>query len=96
MTNIYSDEDGVATKESQAAYDARVRMLRSLIVLLSWLGLCVAVLNGEYARENLHLTSSLTQLIFLHGTKFLWVSRNEESHQTVSCVYEIDLILSLS
>ena len=71
---MYSDEDGTATKQSQAVYDARMRMLLSTTSLLSWLGFGAAILNGEYARENLTFTSSLNQLGLLSWSKILWAS----------------------
>ena len=40
---MYSDENGVASKESEAAYNARIRLLVSMTSFLSWLGLAAAV-----------------------------------------------------
>ncbi|KAI9745397.1 MAG: hypothetical protein M1818_000931 [Claussenomyces sp. TS43310] len=67
---MYSDEDGIATKRSQALYDARMRILLSTTSLLSWLGFGAAILNGEYAGDNL----SLEGFEFLRWSKFLWAS----------------------
>ncbi|PYH72299.1 uncharacterized protein BO88DRAFT_402533 [Aspergillus vadensis CBS 113365] len=40
---MYSDEDGAASKESEVAYNARIRLLVSMTEFLSWLGLAAAV-----------------------------------------------------
>jgi hypothetical protein len=68
---MYSDEDGTATKQSQAVYDARMRILLPTTSLLSWLGFGAAILNGEYARENLSFTSSLNQSSLLCWSRIL-------------------------
>jgi hypothetical protein len=74
VTNMYSDKDGTATEQSQAEYDARIRLLKSGTSLLSWLGFAAAVFSGEYARENLHFTRSLKQNDLMQWTIFLWAS----------------------
>lgn len=74
VTNMYSDKDGTATEQSQAEYDARIRLLKSGTSLLSWLGFAAAVFSGEYARENLHFTRSLKQNDSMQWTMFLWAS----------------------
>jgi len=71
---MYSDEDGLATKQSQAAYDTRMRILLSTTSFLSWVGFGAAILNGEYTRENSLLTLSLKQSDLIQWSKFLWVS----------------------
>jgi hypothetical protein len=73
---MYCDEDGIATKQSQDVYDTRMRILLSMTSLLSWLGFGAAILNGEYAGENLRFTLSLKQsgIGLLRWSKFLWVS----------------------
>lgn len=71
---MYADEDGIATRRSQAVYDARMRILLSTTSLLSWLGFGAAILNGEYAGENLQFTLSLKQSGLLRWSKFLWAS----------------------
>ena len=63
---MYSDEDGTASKESEAAYWRRVQVLRSLTSLLSLLGVGAVALSGEYAKDNI----SWHKPIFL--AKLLW------------------------
>jgi hypothetical protein len=53
---MYSDEDGVATKQLQSLYNTRIRTLVSATSLLSWLCFGAALLNGEYSRENLQFS----------------------------------------
>ncbi|RFU32967.1 hypothetical protein B7463_g3371, partial [Scytalidium lignicola] len=69
---MYSDEDGIATKQSQATYDSRVRMLLLTTSLLSWLGFSAAILNGEYVRENIYFIPPLELSGLLHCSKVLW------------------------
>jgi hypothetical protein len=71
---MYSDEDGVATKQSQSVYDARIRTLVSTTSLLSWLCFGAALLNGEYSREKLQFSLPLKPLDLLSWSKFLWAS----------------------
>ncbi|KAH8807261.1 ABC multidrug transporter [Xylogone sp. PMI_703] len=54
---MYSDEDGVATEQSQAAYDSRFS---------------IAILNGEYTRENLRYILSIKQQNLFYWSTFLW------------------------
>lgn len=65
---MYSDEDGTATKQSEAIYWDRIRTLCFLNSLLSFLGVGAFTLSDQYAREN----KSSNQLIFF--TKLLWAS----------------------
>lgn len=58
---MYKDEDGVATKQSQAVYNARIRGLLSSTLILSWLGLVATILNGEYAKERFDFILLLNQ-----------------------------------
>jgi len=78
--NMYSDEDGIATKQSQAIYDTRMRILLSTTSLLSWLGFGAAIFNAEYARENLHLKLIVKQSDLLGWSKYLWVSCEIGNH----------------
>jgi hypothetical protein len=70
---MYHDKDGVATKQSQAVYDSRIRSLLFATRLLSFVGLGTAFLNGEYAGENLQLPVSPTILDLVTSQKLLWV-----------------------
>lgn len=49
---MYVDRDGAATKQSQEAYDARVRVLLLTVSILSAVGSSAAALNGEYTDIN--------------------------------------------
>ena len=73
---MYEDEDGTATKESQADYDARMRFLLSANSLLSWITFIAAIWNGEYGpQEDLKSTAiSLNQPDLLRWSKFVWAS----------------------
>ncbi len=94
--NMYMDEDGTATKQSQDAYDARMRILLSATSLLSWLGFGAAILNREYGQDNLQFTSPLNeQFYILRWSKFLWVSyRMNKLHRIL--ITEDNSVLSLS
>jgi hypothetical protein len=74
MTIIYSDEDGIATKQSQAVYDARIGTLLFTTSLLSWLGFGAAIWEGAYIKENMLLAISLDKKSLLRLSKLLWVS----------------------
>ena len=63
---MYWDEDGIATKQSQAVYDARMRILLYATSLLSSLGFGASILNGDYAGEDLRFTLSLKPSGLLH------------------------------
>ena len=52
-TDMYADQDGSASKESQAIYDRRIQGLVSATSLLSSWGFLVAALCNEYAENNL-------------------------------------------
>lgn len=65
---MYSDEDGTASKESEAIYWDRTRTICSLNSLLSLLGVGAFTLSGEYAKEH----KSCNQPIFF--AKVLWAS----------------------
>ncbi len=73
MTFIYSDEDGIATKQSQAEYDTRMRTLLSATSLLSWVGFAAAILEGAYTRESLRFPALLDKYSLLHSSKVMWV-----------------------
>ncbi|KAE8360440.1 hypothetical protein BDV27DRAFT_134516 [Aspergillus caelatus] len=79
---MYSDEDGMASKESQSQYNIRIRMLISLTTLLSWLDLSTAVANGNYARENVQFGFSFTQLHWSTGST------------TLACCHYMDCIFN--
>lgn len=71
---MYSDEDGITSKESQSEYNVRIRILVSLTTLLSWLGLGIAVADGNYPREYLPFDFCLTQLHWSTWSIILWAS----------------------
>ena len=71
---MYSDEDGFATKQSQAAYTARMNILLSITALLSFLGFGAAILNGEYTLQNLQCKLSLITSVLFYCNKLLWAS----------------------
>jgi hypothetical protein len=71
---MYSDEDGVATKHSEAQYNSLIQRLVFTTCVLSWVGLGAAVVDGEYTRESLNFSSSLQQPSIRIWSKLLWVS----------------------
>lgn len=72
---MYSDEDGAASKESEAAYKARIRLLVSMTSFLSWLGLAAAVTDvADYRVIFLQSFLSAAKLSLLHWSKLLWAS----------------------
>lgn len=71
---MYSDEDGVATKESTAVYNARVKKLTLGATYFSFFGFATAIFSGEYAKENLNFPVSLKTSNLLNCGKLLWVS----------------------
>lgn len=71
---LYADEDGCATKASQAAYDARMRILLFTTVSLSGLGFGIAVLNIGFTGEILQSVLSLKQYDLLGWGILLWES----------------------
>lgn len=94
---MYSDKDGIATTRSQAVYNAHTRKLLAITSLLSWLGFCAAVLNGEYSRENFTFPLSLKQPDLLSWNKFLWASYTQKgTHMLLSSVTGTKYLLSLS
>ena len=82
---MYSDKDGIAMTRSQAVYDARIRTLLAMTSLLSWLGFCAAVLNGEYAREYFTFPLPLKHISLLSWSKFLWVSCTPKKFKKHKC-----------
>ncbi|KAE9365698.1 ABC multidrug transporter [Stipitochalara longipes BDJ] len=68
---MHSDQDGTATKQSQAVYDFRIRRLLFTTSLLSWLGLFAAALNNEYTGKNLRIPVSLKGASLLRLSQFL-------------------------
>ena len=72
---MYSDKDGAASKESEAAYKARVRLLVSMTSFLSCLGLAAAV-TGVADYRVIFLQSYLPSATWspLHWSKLLWAS----------------------
>lgn len=73
---MYRDRDGVATEQSQAAYDSRVQLLSYTTCLLSFIGFGTTVLNGENTKESLQLATYIDTSDLLKYTKLLWVSQN--------------------
>lgn len=71
---MYEDEDGIATKQSEAVYATRTRLLLFMNAVLSWLGFGAAILHGEYDRDDLHLLFSSGLSGLCGWTSFLWVS----------------------
>ncbi|OGM47564.1 hypothetical protein ABOM_004176 [Aspergillus bombycis] len=45
---MYSDRDGIASENSAAVYQARIRRLPFLTSLLAGIGFGASVVNGEY------------------------------------------------
>lgn len=72
---MYLDEDGVATNQSQAVYDARIRLLLFATCLLSFVGFGTAASNGDYTRERLQFPTFLNMSDILEYSNLLWVSR---------------------
>lgn len=70
---MYADRDGAATKQSQAAYDARVRVLLLATSVLSAVGFSAAALNGEYTNISWKLELSAWELHAHLWRRFLWV-----------------------
>ena len=77
---MYADEDGIASKQSEAAYHGRLRVLLSTTSLISWLGFGMAVLNGDYARERLYWD----HLSLHYWSKILWASQCHSKAHTLS------------
>jgi len=76
--NLYQDEDGIATTQSQATYAARVQILLLVTCLLSLLGFSAALSSGYYTAKNLEILTSLNILDLLRYSicHLLWVSGN--------------------
>jgi hypothetical protein len=77
---MYLDEDGAATNQSQAVYDARIRLLLFATCLLSFVGFGTAVLNGDYTQEKLQFGILLNTSDLVEYSKLLWVS-----HEFLDC-----------
>lgn len=65
---MYSDDDGTASRQSEAAYWARIRNLLALTSLLSWMGFGAALLSSNFTIVDF----AVYQPIF--WAKFLWAS----------------------
>ena len=76
--NLYQDEDGIATTQSQTNYATRVQILLLATCVLSSLGFIAALSSGYYTAKNLELLTSLNILDLLRYSigHLLWVSRN--------------------
>lgn len=75
---MYSDHDGTASKESEAAYWGRIRNLVALTSLLSWMGFGAALLSSEYTSAEL----TVYQPTF--WANFLWASFLRRKRQCLS------------
>jgi len=90
---MYADQDGTATKQSQAAYDCSIRRLLFTTSLLSWLGLAAAALNDEYTRDNLPNLLHVREISHLNLSQLLWASHSSPTFRTIACT---NTIFSLS
>ena len=75
FAEMYLDEDGVATNQSQAVYDGRIRLLLFATCLLSFAGFGTSVSNGDYTRERLQFPTFLNISDLLEYCNLLWVSQ---------------------
>lgn len=71
---MYSDQDGTATKQSQATYENHIRRLLFTSSLLSWLGFVAAALNNEYMGDNLRVLVNLREISIPSVGQLLWAS----------------------
>jgi len=71
-TIMYSDEDGIASKRSQAVYDTRMRTLLFTTSLLSWVGFGAAILEGAYTKEGLRFPRRLDESHLSYLNKIIW------------------------
>ncbi|KAM3452687.1 hypothetical protein NHJ6243_009307 [Beauveria neobassiana] len=67
---MYSDRDGTATKQSQSAYDSRVRYIRLAISVLVSIGFGAAIADGEYGRAIIQWPAD--PVWALHWDRLLW------------------------
>lgn len=67
---MYSNEEGIATKESQLTYDSRVDFLSSTTIVLSWLGLGASLFNEGYAKQQ----PSTNNMQLALRDNIIWVS----------------------
>ncbi|KAM3536178.1 hypothetical protein MY4038_000644 [Beauveria bassiana] len=67
---MYSDRDGTATKQSQSAYDSRVRYLRLATSVLVSIGFGAAIADGEYGRAIIQWPAD--PVWALHWDRLLW------------------------
>ena len=74
---MYRDNDGVASTQSQALYDTRMRLLLFVTCVLSFVGCGAAVLNRDYAQEDMQFPLSLEPSDLMVYGKWLWVSIND-------------------
>ncbi|KAM3462063.1 hypothetical protein MY5147_009871, partial [Beauveria neobassiana] len=67
---MYSDRDGTATKQSQSAYDSRVRYIRLATSVLVSIGFGAAIADGEYGRAIIQWPAD--PVWALHWDRLLW------------------------
>ncbi|KAH7378047.1 ABC multidrug transporter [Cadophora sp. MPI-SDFR-AT-0126] len=69
---MYSDQDGTASKLSQAEYDTRRATLLWITTILSCIGFGVALVNGEYSVEAFSMPFALQRESILVWSTALW------------------------
>ncbi|KAJ5273160.1 P-loop containing nucleoside triphosphate hydrolase protein [Penicillium angulare] len=86
---MYSDEDGIASKESEAIYRAQVRKLLYLTSALSFSGVSAITLGGGYAREELSwytpgvLSKLSWPIISIYSTSLHWQEHPPKLYSSV-------------
>lgn len=69
---MYEDQDGVATRKSQNAYDARVKAIGFTILVLSSIGFASAALRGEYTQVSFQWKLSIWGLHLHPSGQLFW------------------------
>ncbi|KAM0664856.1 hypothetical protein ACQRIU_006714 [Beauveria bassiana] len=69
---MYSDRDGTATKQSQSAYDSRVRYLRLATSVLVSIGFGAAIADGEYGRAIIQWPADRVWALHWDWDRLLW------------------------
>lgn len=88
---MYSDRDGTATKQSQSAYDSRVRFLRLATSVLISIGLGAAIADGEYDRARFEWPAD--SVWGLHWHRLLWVGLTADAGLATSNIDGANAIL---
>ncbi|KAM3536217.1 hypothetical protein MY4038_000683 [Beauveria bassiana] len=88
---MYSDRDGTATKQSQSAYDSRVRYLRLATSVLVSIGFGAAIADGEYGRAIIQWPAD--PVWALHWDRLLWVGLTADAALLMSKIDRANAVL---